>query len=925
MSDRHDRAALRHGAAGAAPAGALHPSGGPAVRRGPGSALARAGTVRDAPALYGPVVPIPEGVSLASLFADRVRAGRGEVALIHGERRITFGELDLCAEAVALALERRGVGAGDIVGVCLTRGPDLIAALLGVIRLGAAYVPLDPGNPAERLRYIVEDSGVEVILSTEALGNRFGLPGLLDVATLAPAAAVSARAPVDPRAPLYVTYTSGSTGKPKGVVGTHRATVNRLNWMYRAFPFRAGEVMCQKTPISFVDSVWEMFGPLMAGIPLVIIDPAHVADPVRMMATLGRAGVTRLLVVPSLLRAILDAEIDFRAVAPAVWLVSVSGEKLPAELARRFLAAAPGVALMNIYGSSEVAADVTYELVEEVEGDEVPIGRAIDNVRLYILDEDMNPVPEGETGQLFVGGEVLAAGYHRAPDRTAARFLPDPFNARPGARMFQTGDLVAALPDGRLLFRGRADDQVKVRGHRVELGDVEHALAGLPGVAEAAVAFRRDGEGEGHLAGFVVLEDGATAAPEVLRQGLAAHLPDYMMPDWIEILPALPLNPNGKLDRPALAARPRPAVAGRLAGPETPTEAEMMGIWLDVLGLPRIGRDSNFFDLGGNSLVAVRLFTRIRRTFGLDCPIAVLLQHPTVRDLSAFVDRERAAPRVAFRLPVTASDPWDTTTVIHAGPARGAGLPVFVAGGVGGNVNNLYHLGRLIGQTRPVIGLQTRGVMGHDPLPTIEAMAADHITWIRARQPTGPYVIAGYSGGAFTALEITRQLEAAGERVAHLVILDSYAPGVSETPADPSGGGRRLARELALLRERGLWHFGERLGAFLRKTLVRGPVLRGLRPFWPAYAMQMKSEQDWLRAAAHYAGGPVAAPLLLIRGEPMNGVQREMMARLPSFGWDGFADPARIAVTDVRGDHLRMIEGEGAVMIADAMARALAA
>jgi len=888
-----------------------------------GTAAARAAEVRDAPPLYGPVVPIPEGVSLASMFAERVRSDGDRPALLHSGAHVTYADLDLRAEAIAQALERQGIGPGDIVGVCLARCPRLISALLGVIRTGAAYVPLDPTNPAERLRHIVADSGVEVILSTAELGSQFGFEGVLDVGGIEPVTAVAARPPVDPRSPLYVTYTSGSTGRPKGVVGTHRATVNRLNWMYRTFPFRPGEVMCHKTPISFVDSVWEMFGPLMAGVPLVIVDPEELNDPARMMATLGRNGVTRLLAVPSLLRTILDAEVDIPTVAPKIWLVSVSGEALPADLARRFLAAAPGVGLMNIYGSSEVAADVTYELVESVEGDEVPIGRALDNVRLYILDEALNPVPEGETGQLYVGGEVLAAGYHRRPDLTAERFLPDPFNARPGARMFRTGDLAAALPDGRLLFRGRADNQVKVRGHRVELNEVERALAGVPQVREAAVAFRRDAEGEGHLAGFVVPEEGAAVEPAALRERLAAHLPDYMLPDWIEVLPALPLNPNGKLDRPALAARPRPEPTGRMTDPTTTTEAEMLGIWLDVLGLPRIGIHDNFFDLGGNSLIAVRLFTRIRKTFGLESPIAVLMQQPTVAGLSAFVDRELAAPSVAQRLARKATAPWDTTTLIHSGPPGSDALAFFVAGGVGGNVNNLYHLGRLIGRARPVIGLQTRGVMGHAPLPTIEAMAADHIDWIRKRQPHGPYLIGGYSGGAFTALEIARQLEAAGETVAHLVVLDAFAPGVTGHGAGRPTGAARITYEIDLLRRQGLLHFGERLSGFLRRTVARGPVLELIRPFWPAMSMQLRSERDWLKAAAGYEGGPIRAPVLVMRGEPADDRLAEMHRHYPLLGWDQLTDPAGVTVVDVRGDHLRMIEGEGAVMIAEAIERVL--
>ncbi|NJM84099.1 MAG: amino acid adenylation domain-containing protein, partial [Tabrizicola sp.] len=570
-------------------------------------------------------------------------------------------------------LVAQGVGAGDVVGICLERSSRMVAAMLAVMRLGAAYVPLDPSNPAERLHYIATDSRARAVLGSKALLDGHGFAAALAIDDLTAAEIAAApEVPVVAGPAAYIAYTSGSTGKPKGVIGTHRATINRFCWMWREFPFTPGEVLCQKTAISFVDSVWEIFGPLLAGVAQVIVPAETARDPARLLALLGARKVTRLLLVPSLLRSILDAGIDLTTMVRTLSLVFTSGERIPADLAQRFCQAAPQVKLVNLYGSSEVAADVTCEVVGPVDGDEVPIGRPIDNARLYVLDAARQPVAVGDTGELYVGGEVLAAGYLNRPDLTAERFVPDPFASTPDAVMFATGDRVRYLSDGRLLYLGRNDHQVKVRGARVELGEVEEALAGQPGVAEAVVVARPDHTGETMLVAFVTGAAGLVVEPHSLRGNLALTLPDYMLPARIMVLDAIPLNPSGKVDRSALVSLPleTSAHAAEAALPATATERDLHEIWTRIIGQPNIGVEDDFFELGGHSLMAVKLFAQIRKRFGADLPISTLFAHPTIRSL---------AECLTVRPPVAISTGFSARPKMRPGIRRPSSTPAPVA------------------------------------------------------------------------------------------------------------------------------------------------------------------------------------------------------------------------------------------------------
>jgi amino acid adenylation domain-containing protein len=863
----------------------------------------------------GKKVTFPQQATLASLFADRVAKNPDAIALIEGETGLRYSQLDAMVGDLAAQLRKRGVGEGNIVGICMERSMRMVAALLAVMRLGAAYMPLDPSNPAERLRHILADSATPFVLTTQDLANRFGfIDPIIPEATGPQSALVTEVVPAEI---AYIAYTSGSTGKPKGVMGTHRATINRFAWMWREFPFSPVDVMCQKTALSFVDSVWEIFGPLLAGVPQVIISNDKVRDPVAFLALLGKHHVTRLLVVPSLLKTILDAGIDLGAKAPSLRLLFTSGERIPASLARRMLQAAPQVELVNLYGSSEVAADVTCEVVRDLSTEEVPIGRALDNARIYVLDGARQLVPPGEAGELYVGGDVLAAGYLHRPDLTAERFVTDPFVPEPGARMFATGDRVQYLGDGRLIYLGRADHQVKIRGARVELGEVEAVLASQPAVAEAVAVARPDADGDLVLWAFVTLHQGADADPLMLRAGMAQSLPDYMVPSRIQVLDQMPLNPNGKTDRMALSLRPAEDQGNvpRTNWPVTATERDLRDIWARLLDQPEIGMEDDFFELGGHSLLAVKLFTQIRRSFGVDMPISTLFAHPTIRSLARKLGTTAEAPPGTSYSGTPEDSPWDTTTVIHPGPAL-ARSALFIVGGVGGNVNNLIQLGRLLGVHRPVIGLQTRGILGHRMHDTIEAIAADHLTNIRRHQPQGPYLLAGYSGGAFTAFEMARQLRDAGEEVDFLGLLDTFAPKFA---LQKSGSMRdRLLYTTKLVLQHGPKPLWANFEAWMHNKTAAGAVAQAGVATQSEKFRYSHLARQWWKISSIYDPAPYDgdAWLFLTESDKDGFTATQMHKRDPLYGWPAVVQ-GNLRVSRHTSDHLSMLTGTAVQDLAD--------
>ncbi len=599
------------------------------------------------------------------------------VAVCFDDSRLTYRELDVAAGRVAARLRALGAGAESLVGVAMERSLQLVVALLGVLKAGAAYVPLDPDYPQERLAFMLEDSGVRVLLTQQRLSGSLppydGYLVACDEELPVGAAEPGSSAEVAPDGLAYMIYTSGSTGRPKGALNTHRGIRNRLLWMQRQYGLTAADVVLQKTPFSFDVSVWEFFWPLMTGARLVVAPPGAHQDPARLVGLIAGEGVTTLHFVPSMLQLFLEQK-DLGRCA-GLRRVICSGEALPPDLQRRFFERMPaGIELHNLYGPTEAAVDVTYWPCA-AQAARVPIGRPVSNTRIHLLDGALQPVPAGVPGELYIGGVQLARGYRGRAALTAERFVPDPLGGEPGARLYRTGDLARWLPDGTLDYLRRVDFQVKLRGFRIELGEIELALTGHPEVREAVVVARPDvNPGELRLVAYVVPVEGASPDGE-LRVFLARQLPEYMVPSDFITLEHLPLSPNGKVDRRALPApeRVRTEEEATYVAPRNPVEETLAAIWGEVLGVPTVGVRDDFFALGGHSLSAARVLSRVRDLLEVELPLSATFERRTVEALAGLIGDKAPSPRHRTE-PALQAEPLDGELLARAAALSDADL-----------------------------------------------------------------------------------------------------------------------------------------------------------------------------------------------------------------------------------------------------------
>ena len=589
-------------------------------------------------------------VTLPALFEAQVERSPEAIALVFEERTLSYAELNAQANRLAHLLIGRGIGPEDLVALALPRSTEMIVALLGILKAGAAYLPLDPDYPVERLSSMLRDAQPACVLTRIEIAER--LPEsvaqlLLDHAETAGALAQSPETnpsdaertgPLTPHNSAYVIYTSGSTGTPKGVVGLHSGAINRLGWFAERYPCAPGKAVLAKSSLSFIDGSTELLGPLLHGICVVLSDNSAAKNPEDLTALIERHAISRITVVPSLLATLLVGSGDARRLALCrLWITS--GETLPETYAAWFAKLLPEAHLLNLYGASEASGD---SLFAECRGSEVAIGQPIWNTRVYVLDGGLQPVPVGVSGELYIAGAGLARGYLNRPGLSAERFVADPYGA-PGTRMYRTGDLARWRAEGVLEFLGRADQQLKIRGFRIEPGEIEAALTRHPSVAQAAVIGREDPGGDKRLVGYVVAQSGQRADPALLRTHVAQSLPDYMVPGAIVVLDALPLTPNGKLDRKALPAPDFAVAKGRWRAPRSPQEEILCTLFAEVLGVSNVGIEDNFFELGGHSLLATRLVSRIRTALGLEVTIRSLFEAPTVAELAEWLNKAQAA------------------------------------------------------------------------------------------------------------------------------------------------------------------------------------------------------------------------------------------------------------------------------------------
>ncbi|AKL42034.1 non-ribosomal peptide synthetase [Serratia marcescens] len=591
----------------------------------------------------------PLDQTLAALFEQQVRRTPDATALVSGAESLSYAQLNARANRLAHALIARGVGPDSRVAVCAERGLNMVTALFGILKAGGAYVPLDPAYPGERLQYILQDADPVLLLADAAGRAALGEPATPQLALEAALPDTLSAENPERRAQAshlaYVIYTSGSTGKPKGAMNEHRGVVNRLVWMQEAYGLTAADTVLQKTPFGFDVSVWEFFWPLMVGARLVMAKPEGHKDPDYLSRAIEQYGVTTLHFVPSMLQSFLA---DGQAASRCGQVVRVmcSGEALPAALVAEFYRRLPQAELHNLYGPTEAAVDVTaWHCSREADRVSVPIGRPIANTRIYLLDDHGQPVPLGAVGELYIGGVQVARGYLNRPELTAERFLSDPF--APGGRMYRTGDVARYLANGDIEYLGRNDQQVKIRGFRIECGEIEAVLATHPAVREAVVDARAVGDDKRLVAWVVPAADVAEETlAGALRQHVSAALPDYMVPSAWVVVAALPLSPNGKLDRRAL---PEPQGAQSQAAYEAPQgehETLLAGIWRELLNVEQVGRHDNFFELGGHSLLAVRLTNRLQQV-EWQLPLQTLFANPTLLALAQQLRRtDEALPPI---------------------------------------------------------------------------------------------------------------------------------------------------------------------------------------------------------------------------------------------------------------------------------------
>jgi amino acid adenylation domain-containing protein len=756
--------------------------------------------------------------AVINLFEEYASRCPGAPCLTFGERSVSYGELDELATRICVHLRSQGIRPGDLVAVYLERSPELVAAILGVLKAGAGYLPVDPSVPEKRLQYVLSDAGAAQTITQPSLRQHVGEhPSLLISELMEPPGApqpspLGYEAGSDDLA--YVIYTSGSTGRPKGVEVSHGSVALAVESIRQELAVTSADALLAVTSQSFDVSAMEIFLALSSGARLALFPQSSLMQGDALRSALEESGATLLFGTPSLWRLLIETGWQGNAKLRGV----IGGELLDSDLANTLVGKTG--ALWNHYGPTETAIVATTFHVTSSTGP-TPIGFPLPHIHTYVVNAENRLAAAGETGELLIGGGAVARGYRNHPELTETRFVWFEPDGGARERVYRTGDLVRVRTDGALEFVGRLDHQVKVRGFRIELEEIEAALSGFPGLEESVVV-AHEVDDEKMLVAYYRPASNGDARSESIRAFLGARLPPYMVPAHFIKLDQFPLLVNGKIDRRALAVRALPEGEEPAAqdAPKDPITVELLAIWRRILRVPAIRPTDNFFDLGGHSLLAARLFAEIRSRLDKTLPLATLFEAPTVESLAKVI---------------AGAEPPEWSPLV---PIRttGTGTPFFCVHPIGGNVLIFKKLSERM-KSRPFYGLQARGLDGKEPPNTsIEEMAADYLSSVRQAQPSGPYLLGGYSAGGLVAFEMARLLQEAGEKVDLIVLFDTFLHADSLPPDLQTGRPAILKPIIGLTRR--LWQMRH-----LDGEMRLGVIARDVARVWST--LKLKAYTHW--------------------------------------------------------------------------------
>jgi amino acid adenylation domain-containing protein len=736
------------------------------------------------------------GTCIHELFERQVERTPDAIGLVFNNRRVTYRELNARANQMGHYLRKLGVGPEVLVGICVARSPLMLIGLLGILKAGGAYVPLDPTYPQARLRFMLEDAAAPILITQRDLVAN--LPSRkAQTFYLDDWESIACESDEDPHSEAvaenlsYVIYTSGSTGNPKGVAIEHQSVTALVNWASGVFSPDELQGVLASTSICFDLSVFELFVTLSLGGCVIL---AH--DALQLANLQSAELVTLINTVPSAIAELLR----IRAIPETVRTINLAGEPLKSSLVQQIYELPHVQRVFDLYGPSE---DTTYSTFALRRADgPATIGRPIWNTEVFLLDSGFQPVPKGVAGEICLGGQGLARGYLNRPDLTAERFVPNPFYPGGSTRLYRTGDLARYLDDGDLEFLGREDNQIKLRGFRIELREIEMRLSEYPSVRDCVVGIKKNARGEKFLLGYFVADESPNVAE--LRSFLRQTLPEFMIPSTFVRLDKMPLTANGKLDRQGLPEQStdRPMLQSEYVPPQDDIEMQLTTLWEKVLGLRSLGTQDDFFELGGHSLVAVRLFTEIENKFGRKLPLATLFEAATISQLASVIRNGSVSS-------------WSSLVPIQT---KGTKPPIFCVHACGAHVFIYRPLVAYLDLDQPVYGLQAQGIDGtREPHTHVEDMAAYYIKEIRELQPYGPYYLVGHTLGGVIAFEIAQQLTRQGEEVGLLAMFDTLCPL-------PLPFGPRMLSHLSHLKQLGpKKYLLSAIGSITRKMGVRIP------------------------------------------------------------------------------------------------------